>query len=196
MLQAPILAALNHVLAQAAWARGRLSPFTGRRARIELPPLPTLAFTVDAEGYLRTPEKDGADEAHGDADVAIALPAAAPLLALGDPEQVFKRAHISGNADFADSLGFVLRNLRWDFEEDLSRIVGDIAARRIAGLLAGLFGWQREAAARLGQNLAEYLTEEQRTLLRPPELAAFSNEVGRLNADLVRLEQRVGRLAR
>ncbi|QDX81976.1 hypothetical protein B9N43_12395 [Denitratisoma sp. DHT3] len=196
MLQAPILAALNHVLAQAAWARGRLSPFAGRRARIELPPLPTLAFTVDAEGYLRAPEKDGADDARGDADVAIALPAAAPLLALGDPEQVFKRAHISGNADFADSLGFVLRNLRWDFEEDLSRIVGDIAAHRIAGLLTGLFGWQREAAARLGQNLAEYLAEEQHTLLRPPELAAFSDEVGRLAADLARLEQRVGRLAR
>lgn len=191
MLQAPVLAALNHVLAQASWARGRLIPFAGRSARIELAPLPTLAFTVDGEGYLRPREADSAG-----ADVSITLPKAAPLLALGDPERVFKQAHISGNADFADSLGFVLRNLRWDFEEDLSRLVGDMAAHRIAGLLAGLFAWQRETVTRLGENLGEYLTEEQQTLIRPPEMAAFSDGLRQLQADLVRLEQRVARLSR
>lgn len=189
MLQGPVLAALNHVLAQADWARGRLIPFAGRQARIELPPLPTLSFAVDEEGYLRSAEGEGAD-------VSITLPASAPLLALGDPEKVFKQAHISGNADFADSLGFVLRNLRWDFEEDLSRLIGDIAAHRIAGLLTGLFAWQRETAARLGENLSEYLAEEQGVLLRPPEMAAFAEDVRQLRQDLGRLEQRLERLPR
>lgn len=188
MLQSPVLTALNHLLAQADWARGRLRPFAGRQARIELPPLPTLSFAVDEEGYLRSTEEGGAD-------VSIILPTL-PLLALGNPEQAFKQAHISGNADFADSLGFVLRNLRWDFEEDLSRLVGDIAAHRIAGLLTGLFAWQRETAARLGENLSEYLAEEQGVLLRPSEISAFTDDLNQLRADLARLEQRIGRLSR
>ena len=65
-------------------------------------------------------------------EVSISLPAAAPLLALQGKDAVMRAARIEGSAEFAETLGFVIRNLRWDAEEDLSKVVGDIAAHRIA----------------------------------------------------------------
>ena len=180
------LAALNHLLAEAAWARARLAPFAGRTARLNLPPW-RLDLTIDELGQFAV--SSGAAP-----DVEISLPAGAPLLALTGPEAVARVAQISGSAEFADALGFVLRNLRWDFEEDLSKAVGDIAAHRIAGLVKDFAAWQRQAATNLAENLAEYFTEEQPTLARPAEVAGFVADVDRLRDDLARLEKRIARL--
>jgi len=188
MLDRAALAVLNHLLADAAWARARLAPYVGRTARLILPPW-RLDLTITELGQLK--------EA-GDAqpDVEISLPAGAPLLALSGPEAVARVVRISGSAEFADTLGFVLRNLRWDYEEDLSKTVGDIAANRIAGLVNGVAAWQRQAATNLAENLAEYFTEEQATLAKPAEVSAFVANVDGLRDDLARLEKRFSRLPR
>ena len=186
MLNHAALAALNHLLQGAEWARARLAPFAGKTLRLTLPPL-QLDFVVDGDGFL-------AETANSEPfDVAIDLPAA-PLLALRGVEAATRDARISGSADFADALGFVLRNLRWDFEEDLSKGVGDIAAHRIAKQLRTLGAWQQDATQRLGENLVEYLTEEQPTLVRPTEVRAFGKSVEQLREDVDRLEQRLARL--
>ena len=147
MLDRAALAILNHLLREAAWARARLLPFSGRTARLKLPPW-QLDFAIDESGQL-TPATAAQP------DVEIALPADAPLAALRGADAVAKDVHVSGSAEFADTLGFVLRKLRWDFEEDLSRQVGDIAAHRIAGLIKTFGAWQRQAATNLAENLAE-----------------------------------------
>jgi ubiquinone biosynthesis accessory factor UbiJ len=185
MLSRAALAVLNHLLADAAWARARLLPFAGRTARLKLPPW-QLDFAIDGIGQLLATDAEP--------EVEIALPADAPLTALRGAEAVAKEVHITGPAEFADALGFVLRNLRWDFEEDLSKGVGDIAAHRFAGLVHAFGAWQRQAARNLAENLAEYLTEEQPVLTKPAELADFVAGVGGLRDDLAQLEKRVGRL--
>ena len=123
-LPAPLLAAVNHLLGQAAWARQKLAPFAGHAARIKMPPF-EAAFLIGADGCISAP----AEEA--ELEVSISLPAATPLLALQGKDVVMRAARIEGSAEFAEALGFVIRNLRWDAEEDLSRLVGDIAAHRI-----------------------------------------------------------------
>lgn len=186
MLDRAALVALNHLLQGAGWARTRLAPFAGKAVRLSLPPL-RLDLTVTGAGMFEQSVLENFD-------VEITLPADTPLLALHGTETVFKTASISGLAEFADALGFVLRNLRWDFEEDLSRHVGDIAAHRIAGLLTAFGAWHRQAKQHLAENIAEYLTEENPTLANPVAVTAFSKATDHLRDDLRQLEQRVARL--
>ena len=102
-----------------------------------------------------------------------------------------REAHVNGPADFADALGFVLRNLKWDAEEDLSKLVGDMAAHRLAGLARGVVEWQRNAATHAAENVVEYLREEKGVLPRKDDLALWSAEVDRLQSELTRLESRI-----
>lgn len=182
-----VLAGLNHLLGQAAWGRDRLKPHAGRRLRLELGPV-RLALAVDEEGLFR------AEEGEGEADVAIVLPADAPLRLLrGGVAEVMKGAQVTGNADLAETVGFVLRNLRWDAEEDLSRVVGDIAAHRIAEGGARLAAWQKDAAGRIAENIGEYLRHESPQLVRRDELSRFGGEVEELGKRLEALERRLAK---
>ncbi|OHC66831.1 MAG: hypothetical protein A2040_13395 [Rhodocyclales bacterium GWA2_65_19] len=186
-LPVPLMAATNHLLGQAAWARAKLTPFAGHAAQIKLPPF-EAAFLIGEDGYISSPTPEAALE------VSISLPAATPLLALQGKDAVMRAARIEGSAEFAEALGFVIRNLRWDAEEDLSKVVGDIAAHRIVAGTREFAAWQQQAAQSLAENLAEYFTEEQPLIARRSDIGHFSSEVDRLRDDVARLEKRVQRL--
>lgn len=186
-LPAPILGAINHLLGQAPWARAKLIPFAGHSARVKLPFL-SLAFHVTETGNLATPASDAV------AEVIIALPATAPLLALQGNDALLRAARLEGSADFAQALSDVIRNLRWDAEEDLSRWLGDIAAHRIVTGAHALAAQQRQLALTLTENLAEYFTEEQPLIARRAAIAEFSAMVDGLRDDAARLEKRLARL--
>lgn len=191
-LPAPLLAAINHLLGQAAWAREKLAPFAGHAARIRLPPFEG-AFMIGEDGCIAAPML--ANPAEAEPEVNISLPAATPLLALQGKDAVMRAARIEGSAEFAEALGFVIRNLRWDAEEDLSRVVGDIAAHRIVGGTREFAAWQQQAVQNLAENLAEYFTEEQPLIARRTDIADFSADIDRLRDDAARLEKRIQRLA-
>jgi ubiquinone biosynthesis protein UbiJ len=53
---------------------------------------------------------------------------------------------IEGDVQLAAELGWLAENLRWDFEEDLSRVVGDIPAHAMA-----------DAARQAGQAVQSFL---------------------------------------
>lgn len=182
------MAAINHLLGQAAWAREKLAPYAGHAAQINLPPF-AAAFLIAADGYLAVPA------AEAELEVSISLPAATPLLALQGKDEVMRAARIEGSAEFAETLGFVIRNLRWDAEEDLSGLVGDIAAHRIVGGAREFAAWQQQAARNFAENLAEYFTEEQPLIASRPAIAEFSADIDRLRDDVARLEKRLARLA-
>lgn len=186
MLDQAALLGFNHLLQGASWARSRLAPFAGKTARLSLPPL-KLDLLVTADGLFEASDRENCD-------VEIALPADAALLALRGTETVFKAAHISGLAEFADALGFVLRNLRWDYEEDLSQCVGDIAAHRIVGFVTAFGNWHQQARRNLAENIAEYFVEENPTVVNSKAVKALSTTVEQLAGDILRLEQRVARL--
>jgi len=189
MVSAPFIAALNHVLAQSAWARTKLLPFAGRQARLQLPIGP-IDFTIADNGYVQATELE-----ESVADVTITLPLETPFLALQGKEKVFAAARIEGSADFAEALGFVLRNLSWDAEADLARVVGDIAAHRLMGGLNAFVGWQKQAAQRLAENVAEYASEEQTLLLGGREMQGFKDRLAALATSLATLEQRLQKLS-
>jgi ubiquinone biosynthesis protein UbiJ len=188
MFDQAFLAALNHLLEGANWARARLAPFAGRQARIEMPPF-NFGFEIDEDGRVRqNPDPDATD-------VVIRLPADTPFLLPQGLDKVMAAATVEGNAEFATELSFVFRNLRWDAEEDLSKLVGDIAAHRLVEGANRFMAWQKQAAANLAENLAEYLVHEKPLLVATTEFTAFREDITRLNADLTRLEARSKTLA-
>lgn len=186
MLDLALLQALNHLLAAAPWARAKLAPFAGRRARLVLGPLP-LAFRIAPDGTF---ESLGT----GEPAVEIVLPATAPLALFEGREAMMRSARVSGAADFAEVLGFVLRNLDWDAEEDLSRLVGDIVAHRIVRSAGDFAAAQAEAARRLAENVGEYLRYEQPAGIDKAALAAFAEEVDASRRAADDLERRLAAL--
>ncbi len=181
------LAAVNHVLGQAAWARAQLRPFAGQCAQITLPPFSAM-FSVTAEGFIAAPP------IAAEAAASIDLPASTPLLALQGYAAVMRAACITGSAEFAQNLGYVMQHLRWDIEEDLSRFLGDIAAHRLVAGVSAFAAQQRQRAKNLAENLVEYLTEERPAIAHRHAIADFSADVDCLRDDTARLEKRMQRL--
>jgi ubiquinone biosynthesis protein UbiJ len=187
LLAAQLVNALNHVLSGQPWLLRRLQPFAGSTAALEVFPA-RLVVSVDADGRLL------AAGAEGGVDVVVQIPPWSALaLAAGD-ERERGRIQLSGDPAFAAVLGGVLRELRWDVEEDLSRVVGDIVAHRVARTGRALRDWQRGAAHNLFQAFAEFLTEERPVLAQRSELERWVHEADLLREATERLEKRIARL--
>jgi ubiquinone biosynthesis protein UbiJ len=182
VIEGLILGALNHLLGQAGWARQQLRGFAGRHARFDMPPW-RLAFQIGADGLFEPTAEE-------DVDVTVTLPAETPLIALQGIDRAMSAVHVTGNAEFATALSFVLKNLRWDAEEDLSRLVGDIAAHRIVGVSSRLASWQKQAAHNFTENVAEYLGEESGLLTPVRNLSIFRAELAEFTRRLDQLEAR------
>lgn len=101
---------------------------------------------------------------------------------------------LEGSAELASAVQDLFRQLSWDIEDDLSRIFPDIVAHRLAEGGRAFAAWQKDAATRLAENLAEYFTEEQPLLARPADVESFRREVDRLRDDAAGLERRIERL--
>lgn len=186
----PFLGALNHVLQSAPWARERLAPHAGRVAQLSADPV-RFRFSITAQGTL--------EPSAGDAPpaVTLALPLGAlPHFVAGAPEKAMSAVRIEGSADLADALGFVFRHLRWDVEEDLSRVLGDVVAHRVVAGARSLAVAQARGLRSLSENVAEYLGEEQRLVVTQLDVHAHERELLTLRDDIARLDKRLDRLAR
>jgi len=111
-----------------------------------------------------------------------------------EPSAVLTLSGISGSGPLVAELRYLVRHLRPDVEEELSRVIGDVAAQRIGDGVRAIARWQRDAAARAGEALVDYVVDERQMLARRPEVAQFAADVARLTAALAALEQRIARL--
>jgi ubiquinone biosynthesis protein UbiJ len=189
MIERGALAALNHLLQQQPWAAERLRAFAGHGVEFRCPPFPDLRLRITDNGLF--------DRARAEAASALVVkltPGALPFLLARD-ETARKQVEIEGSADLASTVDYLFQNLTWDFEEDLSRVFGDVVAHRLASGGRAFAAWQREALLRLAENLAEYWTEEQPLLARPVDVENFCRDVDTLRDDVARLEKRIERLS-
>lgn len=106
----------------------------------------------------------------------------------------------TGDVEFKGDVAVVhgvralVMGLEIDWEEQLSRLTGDVFAHQAGNLARGLGSWLLDSGRTLEQNVGEYLTEEARLLPSEPEMAGFLSDVDRLRQDLDRLEARLERL--
>lgn len=187
LLDYPFASALNHLLEAEPWARERLAPFAGETVSLAAPPLPELRLAILADGRV-------APSGDGEPSLTLSLgPDALAALARGE-EHFMRAVQVTGNARLASEVMLLVRHLRWEPEEDLSRLVGDVAARRIAGLAREFAGWHLDAARRLAGSLVEYAVDERRVLVPRAELETLAAGVAQLRDAIERLEKRIERL--
>ena len=111
-------------------------------------------------------------------------------------ETAWREVAITGDTDLASAIHHVARNLRWDVEEDLARVFGDVVAHRMAEAGRTFRRWGEQAADNTGRTFAEYWTEEQPLIAAARDLEEFSRAVDELRDDAARLEKRVEQIAR
>jgi ubiquinone biosynthesis protein UbiJ len=181
------IAAANHLLRDADWALDRLRPFAGKRARFAIGPL-ALDFSIAADGTLMSARTDAP------VDVTVSMPPALVPRWLADRDAASREVQVEGDSEFAGAISFVAANLRWEFEEDLSRLVGDIAAHRVGETVRGIDRWRRATARSASTNLAEFLTEEKHVLPTRLDADRFMREVDELRDAVERLDKRIARL--
>jgi ubiquinone biosynthesis protein UbiJ len=179
---------VNHVLRGESWALRRLQPHAGCTARFDVFPL-SFAFTVRESGEVAA----AAPGAVPDVTVRVTPPAAMRILA-GD-EAAYGEVSVQGDSEFAQAIQYVVRNARWDAEEDLSRIFGDSIAHRMTQTGRAVMQLQARVANSLARNLTDYWVEERPLIARRSDVARFVQDVDALRDDVERLALRIERLA-
>jgi ubiquinone biosynthesis protein UbiJ len=117
-------------------------------------------------------------------------------LAKNREDEVFQGAvSIEGDNGLAQALGQVFNGLDVDWEEQLAKLVGDAAARRIGDQAREARRWGQRTGSALNEDLRDYLIEEGRVLPSELEMKAFLDGVDRLRDDVERLEARLALLA-
>jgi ubiquinone biosynthesis protein UbiJ len=186
-LAAPAIAAINHLLAQEAWARDALVLHTGKVALIDAGGI-AVRMQVTRDGML---EVGGPDQA---ASVTIRMKLSDLPLIAQNRDRAFSYVKIEGDAEFANTISQLSKGLRWEAEHDLERWTGPIAASRIVGGARSLFETARSTGRKLNENLAEYFLEEQPLLVRPAMLEEFAGDLTRLRDDVERAAKRLAKL--
>jgi ubiquinone biosynthesis protein UbiJ len=189
MLSAPAAIALNHLLRDADWARAQLLPFAGRVVRFEVAPL-VVAFIVESDGRLGP----AAHEAEPAAVVELSGPTLARLVWLRD-ESARQDVRVTGDTALVSALTAVFSGIQWDVEEDLSRVIGDVAAHRLVQVGSAFRDWHSRTATNLAESLAEYWTEERPVIAGREAVREFVQDVDALRDDTERLEKRIERLS-
>lgn len=141
----------NHVLRAEPAALERLKPHAGKRIAFTVSGVPSwwpagpLHFVVSRAGLLEI------DETGGDAaELSVELDLSDPLdTAAGWLGGERRALAIHGDAAFAGDADWLADNLRWDAEDDLQRLVGPLAAHRLAGAGRGLAAAARGALTSL-----------------------------------------------
>lgn len=201
LFRTPVVATLNHLLSRQPALAAKLAAHSGKVAAIDAGVM-QLALQVGADGLLQdaatnasnASSASSASNEAGAANVTIRInPADLPQI-LADMSRAFAYVNISGDAEFAKTISDVANGLHWEAEEDLAPFVGDIAAVRIARAGREAVDVVKTGGRKLVENIAEYLLEENPTLLYRAAGEHFASDVAVLRDDVERLAKRIALL--
>jgi ubiquinone biosynthesis accessory factor UbiJ len=103
---------------------------------------------------------------------------------------------VSGETETAQAFRELAQLLRPDPEEELSLLVGDVAAHQLGRLARLTAGWGRHAADTTLKNLSEYLGHERADLVSRNEGEQFLRGVDQVREGVDRLQARLELLER
>ncbi|WP_136413260.1 sterol-binding protein [Herbaspirillum sp. ST 5-3] len=187
MISSTTSAAINHLLVRETWARDKLVKHAGKVAFFDAG-LAGIRLKVMADGMVQAA---GVEEP---VNVTIRVKLSDLPLIMQHREHAFSYVQIEGDADFANTISQLSDSLRWEAEEDLSRLIGDAAAVRVAGGVRAAVETAVSTQKKLAENVAEYFLDEKPLLVRPRMVDDFASEVARLRDDVERLSKRIEKL--
>jgi ubiquinone biosynthesis protein UbiJ len=179
---------INHILGGEPWASAELAKHASKTILLKMP-LGELAFKITSAGLL-----DALQELDSPTlSLEVSSKALGDLTASSGTlrEQAFKAVKITGDADLAQLLGRLAGQLRWEYEEDLARLVGDAPANFAVRQGKKFVAASRSAASDLLDNVVEYVSEERKVLLNKRDFTAHKSAMNDLRESVERIEKRI-----
>jgi ubiquinone biosynthesis protein UbiJ len=187
----PLESVLNRNIAASSAARKLCRQLEGKTLAMHLTGVPlNIQFRSDGQ-------RMSLDTAQGEANATLSgSPLSFLRLAGPSPESALRSGavHIEGDAEVAQAFSELLKHARPDLEEELSRVVGDVAAHQIGNVARSALAFGRRASDTFARNVAEYLQEEGRDLPTRIEADEFIAGVDAIRDDVDRLEARIALL--
>ena len=188
-------AAINRYLRLDPECGARMATLSGRCIGIELRGLDLQLFIYPGEQGVRL-----SDQLNDDAEADTTLrgtPLGMARLGLGkNTEKTLFSGDVSIDGDVETGQAFkaILDNMDIDWEEQLSKLTGDVIAHQLSRTAIRAGQAFRHSQHTLQQDIGEYLQEELRVLPSRIETENFSAAVTRISMDTDRLAARVKRL--
>jgi ubiquinone biosynthesis protein UbiJ len=185
---APILHMVNRQIHATTPARELCEELEGRIFAIRLRDSSLAA-------YVRVHERQVSLSSvySGEPDVVVCGSLLSLLKISGGDEQSFRdgSVDISGDSETAQQFRRLLSYGKPDLEEELSGVVGDVAAHGIGEFVRKVGSWGQAAGSTMQQNVREYLQEESRAVPSRYEVEHFRERLNTLRDDVARFEQRL-----
>ena len=182
---------INHVLGSEPWASAELAKHAGKTILLQMP-LGDLGFEITSTGYLGVLKEPDSTSL----TLEVSSKAWSDLAASSGSlrEQAFKAVKLTGDADLAQLIGRLAGQLRWEYEEDLARLVGDAPANFAVRQGKKFVSASRSAASDLLDNVVEYVSEERKVLLNKRDFIAHKSVINELRESVDRIEKRIQHL--
>ena len=184
---------LQHLTNQNNWSREYLLPFAGKVVQFDIAFIKTNLLILE-DGSMSIAGETAAQSIGLGAN--IHAPPSLVLRMLAGDEAAKTQIKIDGDTHLAAELGKVLQHMRWDVEEDLSKIVGDIAANKTASAAKSVFLEAKKQTINVAEMISEFWQEEKPILAKKRHVAEFNANVDTLRSDVARLEKRLEKLAK
>ena len=178
---------LNHLITQNQWARGELLPFSGKTVQFNMSPA-NASLTILEDGGLAM----AGETLNADASIYLSPSLAIRLLA--KDSNAMSQVRIEGDTELAKTLAKVLQNIQWDYEEDLSKVVGDISANKVSAFAKNTAHEAKQQAVNFAEMAAEYWQEENMLIAKKRHVEDFVQKVDVLRDDVERFEKRLTKL--
>ena len=189
----PLESVLNRNIAASSAARALCRRLDGKLLALHVQGLPlSIYFESHGERMSLLTTHEGPPTATLSGTPLAFLRLAGPV-----PETALRAGavQIQGDAEAAQAFSELLKLARPDLEEELSRVIGDVAAHQVGNVARSALGFARRASDTFARNIAEYLQEEGRDVPSRTEAEEFILGVDTLREDVDRLEARIERLA-
>lgn len=194
MRLAPLESLLNRHIAASSEARGLCRRLEAKVLALHVQGLPlSLYFLADGQ-HLRL-----ATDHQGPADASLSGSPLSFLRLMSQAPEGAVRAgsiQIHGDAEVAQTFSELLQQARPDLEEELSRIIGDVAAHQVGNAARSTLDFMRHGGRTFARNITEFLQEEGRDAPSRTEADELMTGVDTLRDDVDRLAARLDLLER
>lgn len=179
---------IQHLLAQNEWSAPMLRPFASKAVQLNFVLFKTSLVILE-NGNLAIAGETNLP------DAIITIPPSLLLRLMAKDESAKLQIKVDGDTHLATTLAKVLSHVRWDYEDDLSKLTGDVSANKIGEFTRQSVRSVKDTAINLAEMLSEYWQEEKPLLAKKRHVDQFNTEVDTLRADVERLEKRLNKLA-